>query len=76
MFSRSRIVAALQLSAMVVLAIWIAAYAGIVGTTGALWLSLSVVGMAFFLTAISHQTEQPKSMSQILADLEDPRRSK
>jgi hypothetical protein len=59
-----------------VIGIWVAAYGGLIGTTAGIWLSLGVIGLALFLTAISRQTEQSRSMSQILQDLEDPGRSK
>ena len=76
MLSRSRIVVAFQLTTITVLGIWAAVYGGLIGKTTGIWLSLGMVGLAFFLTGISRQTEQPKSMSQILSDLEDPSRSK
>jgi len=74
MFARSRFALSLQAALIVTLGIWIVVFTGVLRPATGIWLSAGILALAVFANAISRQTEQPKSMVQILSDLENSRK--
>jgi hypothetical protein len=74
MFVQSRLALSVQAALIVTLGIWIGVLTGVLEPTNGIWLSAGILLLTVFGYAISRQSEQPKSMVQILSDLENARK--